>query len=62
VYRSNFNKSFGASVRCLKDWLLVYLTICGWANAGGKRGVWGEFPSMGRVYFIIFKNKSSWDE
>ena len=24
-----------------------YLTICGRANAGGKKGVWGEFPLMG---------------
>jgi hypothetical protein len=47
VHRTNYNKSYGGSIRCLRDWLFVYLTICGWANAGGKKTHWREFPPMG---------------
>jgi hypothetical protein len=29
VNRFYYSESVGASVRCLRDWLFVYLTICG---------------------------------
>ena len=47
-------KSFGASVRCLRDWLFAYLTICGRANAGGEKGGLGGIPP--NVSFLVLKS------
>jgi hypothetical protein len=46
-YFSYYSKSVGASVRCLRDWLFVYLTICGRAKAGGRKGGVGGTPPNG---------------
>jgi hypothetical protein len=53
VSSNDYRKSVGASVRCLRDWLFVYLTICGRANAGGKKGGLGGIPPNGS--FLVFK-------
>jgi hypothetical protein len=40
---------------------IEYLSICGLANAGGKKTHWGNSPQWVIFSFKSLKNKSLWD-
>jgi hypothetical protein len=51
VSKDSYEKQYGASIRCLKDWLFVYFV--GWQMRESRKGGWGEFPPMRRVNIRI---------